>query len=57
MIRTHHHLQTIHGHLNEEDILHRGLHARQDRLRDRQGHTQGQLHVLHTGKNTLLIYF
>lgn len=49
MTHTHLHLQTIHDHLNGEDILHRGLHAHQDHLQGQQDqeHTQGHLHVLH----------
>lgn len=45
----HTHLQTIHGHLNGEGILHRGLHAHQDHLQGQQDqeHTQGHHHVLH----------
>ena len=54
MTHTHLRLQTIHGHLNGEDILHRGLHAHQDHLQGQQDqeHTQGHLHVLHIGKKT-----
>ena len=57
MIHTRLRLQTIHDHQNEEDILHRGLHGHQDHLQGQQGqgHTQGQLHVLHTGIKRLLI--
>jgi len=54
MTHTHLRPQTIHGHLNGEDILHRGLHAHQDHLQGQQDqeHTQGHLHVLHIGKKT-----
>lgn len=54
MTHIHLHLQTIHDHLNGEDILHRGLHAHQDHLQGQQDqeHTQGHLHVLHIGKKT-----